>query len=460
MRYLSCTKNDFLRFLDGENPSVEPASEFSLSRATYCVLIYQQDPQSALDLPQAIFVRPEEMREFFAFVTTYSQRYLPFSSFFKVVTNPLEVASDSIAPQKSSPLNGAAVSISIAEAFVQSSLDKQNRTIDDLSLQACLSTFSYAVAGAVYNNYDTSILGDLYERWASVRSFITNDDLRITPHRLASAWQAILSAQETRGAGGVQIPEMQHVIAGLIRDGAVPQYEWDGLLRGMPEVKRLSWDTKSPREDRIANLQMVYRELVYNTHIPIELREFVAGAFTSMLGEGSFLYLPLVATLSDVLPLAAFWYAFMCALHPKTDALSVANSLALRVHKHLQDERLSRTPCFDISYDEAIMLAKGTVRLPPFRTEIQSIIAVEILPRIVARFGRAQRQQSNAPSQLSRAVASYITGAEQLLDRLRQAATSPANGFDPKSAPTQEPAQMGLIKDNEPLKKRRPAKRR
>jgi hypothetical protein len=167
---------------------------------------------SGESLPNAIVVRPEDMRDFIAWATTVITGYRPFTAFFKI----LDRKQAEIALEPREPALGrfenALAGLIIGETLT---LSPNQRSLSALSLLPCQSTYSYSFARAFALGYVEN--GD-------------GADPLAAPMALARR----LTRQPARKLGDDVLPAVFKVIAALASDTPVASY---------PNVPKFIWET-------------------------------------------------------------------------------------------------------------------------------------------------------------------------------------------------------------------------
>lgn len=362
-------------------------------------------PPSLRNVP-LISVPKSQMRDFFAFTSTYVSTYAPFSAFFRVV--PSELLSqilDVTVAQNEIRIPEEIVSVAIAEAYVQTG---GNVSPDKLSIQAGLATVSSSVIAALSNGYTgRERLDTVLSNWALARDLLVYDQLKVTPDAVAPFWLPLLNAMDGVSRA-VDIGEahdsygraVSFVRRQLIEGFSVESSAWRELTRDFPEAVRSLGDERSiARERQVENIDFATALLLDAPRAQPLLREVVAGFLIARLSGGSLEYLRLCDPFLDRMPRAVLWFAFFASLQRNSNVMSFADCLGRRLARQLFAwSGPFSSPVCDIGFYELEAQALDKKQLGNFRKDQQNITLVELLPGVTARY-RMSRETSKTVSE-------------------------------------------------------------
>jgi hypothetical protein len=345
-------------------------------------------------LPDAIVVRPHEMREFIAWITTVAGGYRPFTAFVRIIDPECaQHAIESKAPSLGK-FEDAVAGLIIAEALT---LSGAQRSVSGLSLLPCESTYSYSFARALALGY--------------VRD---GKDPISAPFGLARK----LTRQPPRRLGDELLSTTLKVLSGLAADGTatghpggIPPFIWETCreLQSEREVKsswrlltdagllpqQLSGELRGPREHRVKAFE---RTLQNPNGLDSMTASFLAGLLADQIGPGSFEHIDLLLPYLNQYPTALLWYGLCAGLHSDSEVQQIGNCLGRRLVRDLLtgDPILSR-PKYDIAVSELEVHLDREEPLE-FRTASQSHIAIELLPGVPAYMKWPTSTEAVAPS--------------------------------------------------------------
>ncbi len=351
-------------------------------------------------LPDAILVRPHEMREFIAWITTVAGGYRPFTAFVRIIDQECAQHALEAPPPSLGAFENAVAGLIIAEALT---LAGAQRSVSALALLPCESTYSYSFARALALGY--------------VRD---GDDPIAAPFGLARR----LTRQPSRRLGDEQLSPMLKILAAFTTDRAirdhpsgVPPFIWETCreLQSEREVKR-SWglladagtlpqqllgELRGPREYRVRAFERILRSPSRSDALT---SSFLVGLLANQIGPGSFEHVDLLLPYLNRHPTALLWYGLCAGLHPDSEVQLVGNCLGRRLVRNLlaQDPIVSRPKC-DIAVSELEVHLDREEPLE-FRTASQNHIAVELLPGVPAYMKWPITQSTESVSVQSRGM--------------------------------------------------------
>ena len=331
-------------------------------------------------LPDAILVWPQQMREFIAWITTVVSGYRPFTAFVRVIDR--ERAQDYLNPKVPSfgKLEDAIAGVILAEALT---LSGPQRSVSGLSLRPCESTYSYSFARALALGYVRNGLDPVAAPFATARKLTRQLPRRVGDEAISLTLKVLsgLAADETHSE----------------RPSGVPAFIWESCreLQVEREVKR-SWrlltdaalispqllnELRGSREQRVKAFERILQN---PSGLDPLTASFLAGLLTDQVGPGSFEHIELLLPYVDRYPTALLWYGLCAGLHPDSEVQQVGNCLGRRLVRDLLavDAILSR-PKYDIAIGELEVHLDREEPLD-FRAASQNHIEVELLPGVPA----------------------------------------------------------------------------
>ena len=422
-------KSDLLDWLGGQSRPV--TTRVSIDQLQQPLndaigLLWQEKPGSVKTTP-VIFVADAQIVDFYAFVGTYVATYRPFSAYFRVISQESlpEVLQLADTQRQRSELPASLIGVAIAEAFIQSR--GRVKTAADLSVSAVSSTLSAALAAAVSHGYGPATLEDIASRWQRARRLSSDDTLALEPRKITGVWGIILNAFSKKSPYHSDEGATAQSISVALRsalEGASDISEWVyPLTARIPSLGDAALRMRGAREERVRVLTDVFQVLSKWDGEPL-LKEFLGGTLLSMVGNGSFDYLPLLSSLARELPGAALWFAVASALQKGNDALTAGDCLGRRtVRDVLLPLDVFAPPRDDIALEELELFGRSNPERLGFRTAQQSIIAVELTSGVSGRVrswvaGRADTQVPTLDRQIN---SKDLEELSMLLDRARSA---------------------------------------
>jgi hypothetical protein len=348
---------------------------------------------------KAIIVVPgAELRDFFAFVSTYVSDYVPFSAYYRVVAlerlgqllnmDLPELKGRRFVPE---PLIG----ICIAEAFQR--LNGQASSVDDVPLAAVSRTLSYVLAGSLNSGLGGKDLSEIVARWKMTKTLFSGSESDETESAALTIFRC-LSASLTRAGSEREdefISGVGLVIANVGGRGSVSMEDWSFLCRSAPQLLDVYPTMRGPREDRIRGFFSAI-DLISKFASNADKRnaECLAGCLLALVGDGSYQYLSLTREFQANLENATLWFGLWASLFKSSDVLTIGNCLGRRSARDcFVRSSLFSAPIDDLSFEELNVLP-STFPLR-FHYAQQNVLSVEIMPNVAAKFriGKSPQQQ-------------------------------------------------------------------
>ena len=335
-------------------------------------------------LPDAIMVRPNEMREFVAWVTTVIGGYRPFTAFFRII-DPQQ-AQLALKPKEPSlnRFENALVGLIIAETLT---LSPTQRSVSALSLLPCQSTYSYSFARAFSIGYIRGRNGGDRDPIASPLALarrLTRQPARKLSDEPLSIALRVVSALATADAAIPDRPDVPPLIwetCQELQSHGELKRSWDLLESAGAPPREILNEMRGPREHRVRTFERILNGA---NHMDVLTSSFLAGLLADQIAPGTFEHVDLLVPYLNQYPMALVWYGLCAGLHPDSEVQQVGNCLGRRLVRDLlvSDPIISR-PKYDLSVNELEVCLDREEPLE-FRVASQNHIAVEVLPGVPA----------------------------------------------------------------------------
>lgn len=399
---------------------------------------------NVLDVNSTVVVVEENrMQDFFAFVSTYVNEFAPFSAYFRVVsTNQIELISE----DASMTFNGATsvidrlVGTAIVEAAIY--LQGSGEAVRPVTIAAAGATFS----AAALQGLALSPKADVYsisQGWQSLRAALGSDQLPLNTDALARFWQILRVAVHGGEALDVTVPDViLSALRTVMANGRLDDVALENLLSSLPELAGDLSRFRGTREGRARAIQEAISVLSRSRGDEDQLRDCVAGCLISLIGDGSFKFMPAALSTSSILRMAPLWFAVWSGLQTNSDIMTEFNCMGRRIARDLRARvGVYDGPNDDISVMELMSWGSDVEQLP---REHASSISVEIYPWVssrqsIARVSAAASNQSNEYRRDIRELRALMAHSTEILSRIDRG-YSPETGQDADPPYRQKPS--------------------
>jgi hypothetical protein len=356
-----------------------------------------------------VLVKQRDLREFYAFVSTYVSTYRPFSAFFHVVPYE-EAATVAGLSERRRPATidvpDELIGVAIAEAYAQSR--GKVRSVNELTVQGLQATLSATLLEFLIRGGELKEMHSIADKWVAIRGDSSGSSLAISAEMILDVWLTIgaaLNSLKTNKKRDVRSKISSSLKAALIEKSSLEDWFFP-LTTGIPELGDTVRSMTLAREERVRTLPKAFSSLRQSSSDPT-LKEFVVGGLLSMVGNGSFDQLKLLDETLQDFPKAALWFGVISSLQKRTDALTSGNCLGRRAVRDLKRSAdLFTPPESDISFDELMILSEEALTADSFRTAHSSIISVALHGTVSASFRnpKTKRQDGDVQNPVDRAT--------------------------------------------------------
>ncbi len=377
-----------------------------------CALVWPQGSELGPDKQPLIVVPSGGMTEFFAFVGTYLPGYAPFSAFFRVISEEeLGVIMKAAARPIQSSLAIESVGIAIAEAALR---DGKTKTSVRTNLASVRSSLSSSLLASAYHGNQIESLRSVAENWRLARRILGADDTATSVATCLSVVSRYVEALDSESAGSALAKSLRFARASK----GVTVESWHQLVSGFPELMPVFERLRGPREERLKTARSVLKGLFSSTdQLGGDDVDCIAGCVIALVGDGSFLYLPLAIELGRQSPGTILWFAAWSSLFATTDILTFGGASGRRTARDLfRPFEMSRKPECDIAIGE-LEASSGDTNAATVAALNPVAIVVEIFPGVNAVF---ENERSQGDNQRRRDDIDELIEVDRLLDRARE----------------------------------------
>lgn len=353
----------------------------------FCAVVVPDQRRNDPDRRAIVVVEDRKARDFFAFVSTYVTDYVPFTAFFRVVTtDQLDLLADTpdFTPRNTTSVVEKLVGIAIVEAALYLRSPNAHETGRPITLAASGATYSAAAIQGLALSPQADVLA-IGRGWQSLRSAVGGEQLPLDVKALGNFWQLVRLA--VHGGSSSDLPASEAVVIRsmrqVIESGRVDDSVLEDLISSLPELRGDLSRFRGTREGRARAIQEAISLLSNSTGYEGQLRDCVAGCLLSLLGGGSFRFIPAALSTGKALQMAPLWFAAWSGLQASSDIMTEFHCMGRRMARDLCARRgLYNSPTDDISILELVEAGADIDQLPRGQT---SSIAVEIYPGVSSR---------------------------------------------------------------------------
>ena len=368
-------------------------------------------------------IRQSQIREFYAFVSTYT-KVRPFTAFFRVL--PLELISLLEQPRKTSinSVSGArcVAGAAMAEAWVASAreADRPKNVFPLL-----LSSLSVSLGKTALAGYDEKAFDWVLKEWVELHRR-PGDTLRTQDLEGASApWRILLrQSMRSRGVRTDDNSLIADFLAAALERGSI-QPEMLRPLSPLVGSVDLTALLVASREERINRFNEVLADLKRRSDRGLR-SEFIVGLILAIAGNGSFELLRSARELDGWLDGAVTWFGLCAALFEDSNVLTYGNSAGRRlVRDFARLEDPFAPPSADINSTELRFMADNEAF--QLATSAPNSLDVELLPSVLSRVSESSPKYNGRRDETEMLLRS-LDEATYLIDRARQLASGYGRG--------------------------------
>jgi hypothetical protein len=278
-------------------------------------------------VPSKIYVRGDDLEDFFAWSSTYVESLSPLTGFVEVVTRE-EARSPRNPRSMSARERGSILAATLMDGLLQS---KSRLRIPDAILPATLRTLSAVFAQAIAAGSSAAELADATTSWATVRAALQSLEMPFDVARVLSFWGIVFPAftPASRSTDADLTAAVERYLAGENVSGVWSNQRYRAEL-GV-DVEGL---LQMPREERMKVVDEQLNRLTRSRLSP-ETQSAIGGYLLAAVADGDFSLWPTAAD-AGTLHNMPLWFAFFVGGWERSNALSFNHAIGRRLQALLQ----------------------------------------------------------------------------------------------------------------------------
>jgi hypothetical protein len=371
-----------------------------------------------------ICVSERQLREFFAFVSTYSTNVRPFTAYFRVLPIELIGSLEHVVRGRGNEMQIARMvaGASLAEAWMAASRQAERPSYVLPLLQ---SSLSLVLGQTVLAGYDDPAFDWALNEWIAARGESAEAVSKLNVGSSAVAWHHVHRATTELSRGPRR--EFNSPIVEFIAAAVEARSIRPDMLRTLSTIAGPDLDLvrllAASREERISRFNATIIQLKNRGESGLK-SEFLAGLMLAMAGNGSFEMLRSARDFEGWLDGAVIWFGICAALFDDSNVLVYANSAGRRVVRDLlrRDDPFD-LPRADIASTELRFMQGSKVDVGQFGVHGPKSIEVEILPNVVTRILSQETSQTGRGAEERDTLLRTVDEMSYLASRARRILT-------------------------------------
>jgi hypothetical protein len=371
--------------------------------------------------PDVLLVDSAELKEFYAWASTYLPAYRPLSAYCHV----LDATAASYANRlKRDPslegIEGACIGLVVADAFLDSARRARRARITPT---VCAGTYSFAMARALAVGLPWDDRRDpIADGWATLQRRFRRpnggNDLRDHWRVLFEATGLCRQSQLafTSEAANVPLGDAFHQ---MTHAQDIEPMTWVHLVGGRSDLVDVRQRMDGTREERVVVFEEAVRTLKdFRSNDP-RARSFVCAYLGSRIAPGSFEHLGIILPYEVEFPGVTGWYAVCAGLSNPREAINFGGGLGRWLLRDLLARwSWSEPPQGDIAASELDVLLGGDKPVE-FWTTYAGYVRVELAPFVysLAKWPPAETEASSDTGARSEEAARLLEQLGDALDR-------------------------------------------
>jgi hypothetical protein len=439
----AASKEAFIELLFRRSSKIDEIDDISSApRDSYVILRFAGEQKS--ELPVAVLVLSGDLREFFAFTTTYAVHLRPLTAYMRVYDGPADFLRSAAVRELDVPLHYLAM-VLIERVMTRTPRDPEFKEAD--AVAQCTATFGYVATLARLNGFPASSFDELESRW-----FVVQDryaaNLRSSSSAVLGFWSLVDLVDTSNGVRAAgPFGDVLEAARSYVATGSIDSFFWEAITRQLPEVRALPKQLAGVKERAVEPLNRSIHMLVQADHLDRTLREFLCGFLVSEFANHSFDYLPTALSILKQIPLAMFWFGLFSSRASDNNLLEFSSGFGRFIRARLSSEALM-PPRADVAFQE-LWASEDLLQRNALRHTAESELLVELFEGIVTRARLRHRTEADAAPAATMRQMGGLAEDIQALERSTRAMTTKLDTLLPFFA-SSNGDQLQLLDADEP----------
>jgi hypothetical protein len=417
------SREDFLRWLGNDKERFDELPLLNSSHVKGDIALLWDRSVGRSDTQPIISVPSNELRDFFAFVSTYVTTFRPYTAFFRVVPTELVSAIEDRKPLRPDVTANTARLVAGA-SLGEASLHVQKASTTRLS--TLTATISACLGQAVIAGYSTKLIDWFAAEWRLIHAVPKAGSREgQVLDEVPSIWKLIGQAVQDDKRGDTHATSQSdrviiNFIAEAVRHHGITKNTLS-LLGDHPSffvnpVKVLTL----PREERI-NIFNEYVSQLENSHRDPMFGQFMSGLLLAIAGNGSFDLIRSAKPLIEKSPISIIWFGVCAGLFEESNILTTANCVGRRLIRDTQRiHSLFDTPVSDLSSFEYQLLSRDTTAISQINARSSDGLHIELLPNVATYLPRDTDGREDRAAGDIQILASSLQEIRSVLERVQR----------------------------------------
>lgn len=439
------TRRDLVAYFSSLDPDVFPSPSRQSAEAQVLVLkpgnvvvTFDEPRPSRGAIPRYIVLHENDVDDFFAWSSTFVEALRPLTAFVEVVSRVHWLAARK-PPALTSRQQQGMIAAVLMEGLLQS---KARVRLPETILPLCQRTLSAVFYQTTKRGSTPPEITDAGGLWTAVRSALDAPNLAYDARFVLEFWGLLVVAFAEPTGGDAD------ALVQTIRNSAFDSGRtvvWTGPSPE-PLPSNLEQFLRAPREERLRAVDDRIRRAARHSVEPL-LAGAYSGYLLSLVADGDFSMWSTAAEYREMSTLP-MWFALFTGLHPKSNILGFAQSIARRLQRLLLDDAAA----VDIDAREFLVGQRARTRpnsIVDFPLGVASVMTARLgvgvrgwfSVREPVQLDRRQQRDVAAESEVGRRImtAPEILEVRQLAERILSLLnrTIHSAGTIPNRMPTQ-----------------------
>lgn len=405
------------------------------------IVIWASDPGEEVRLPSAVISSHEDAVDLWSWAATYQPILNPLTAYTRVLTPTTArlwfAEHDSV--RNLALRQNLCAAMMVAEAFC---VLGGEAALNSLTPTGAAKLFSFVLGRADWLGFLDEAANELLEAWLWLRKYDTRPKMEATERQLFGVW--VLSSHWTstgrvrrRHSAALAAREMNilEALDGVATHGRVNDQVWHLLSKDDTQLAGALRED-STREERVRAVSEVIDAHQASGPGTVE-QEFCLGYLMSRIAPGTLDHLVLAEGMRTKGTAPIIWYALLAGLHPESQVAFGGQGRYLRIVREVfRRDHPHDSPRADISIGELEQRTGKANRLAPLTTNSQGILAVEVLPGVVAYVSQQSAIKQQTPNmfeakyQVTPQLLQQLDTAIEVLSEARAALQRPGTAND------------------------------
>jgi hypothetical protein len=346
-------------------------------------LIWNKKPTKInIPFPEIVCIKDGSSRNFLAWVSTYINDFIPFTSFVRVIEYKKLVST---LERRRITFNNVEENAAIGALVGEIVTHRINNNIKDITMSSAMSTLSFALGNGLFEGYHLDNYIELLMNWEKARKLSKQQKRVLDVESIIAIWEVVYNICEKNAPNRLFKNNDDYEINACKSIISKGFYDFKNVYKNEIHSNALEWISTNKKYTREESIK-IFEELSHPKNlskISNGKESFVLGYLAYKIAPGETNYYELIVPFLKNYPNCIMWYFILSSFSNYSNILCYNNGVGWRILQKIYSniDTFDKPKC-DLSVDELEVFLNVDKPKTNFLVEHRDQLIVEIAPMI------------------------------------------------------------------------------